>query len=80
MTGEVKIEADLFEQPSGSVRGTVTAGMNVKGKHKRIAHAYLLVGEAPTITIEVPKSFPLDQLDTLADGLKAFAATVREYG
>lgn len=80
MTDKVKIEAELFEQPSGSVRGTVTAFMAHKGKHKRIAHAFLLVGEAPTITIEVPKSVPLDQLDTLADGLKAFASKVREHG
>lgn len=80
MNHEVKIEAELFDQPSGSVRGTVTAAMALKGKHKRIAHAYLLVGEAPTITIEVPKSVPLDQLDALADGLKAFAAKVREHG
>lgn len=79
MTHEVKIEAELFDQPSGSVRGTVTAAMLLKGKHKRIAHAYLLVGEAPTITIEVPKTVPLGQLDALAEGLKEFAAKVREH-
>lgn len=75
----VKIEETVFPVPSGNVRGYVFATMPFKGKQKRIAHAHLLVDETPSVTIEIPKAVPLDQLDALADGLKAFAAKVREH-
>lgn len=78
MTSITEVKAELFEAPSGNVRGTVTASMTLKGKQKRFAHAYLLVDEAPSLTIEVPKTVPLEQLDALADGLKLFAEKVRE--
>lgn len=77
MSNTVEISAELFEKPSGTVLGFVTATMLIKGKHKRFAHATLLVGESPQITIEAPKSLPLDQVDILADNLKAFADKVR---
>ncbi|HBO7920524.1 hypothetical protein ACPA2N_22390 [Ectopseudomonas hydrolytica] len=55
----------------------MTATLPIKGKSKRIAHATLLVDETPSVYIEVPKAAPLDRLDAIAEGLKAFAAKVR---
>ena len=78
MTAEAEINVTLFDQPSGNVRGMVTASMPIKGKQKRIAHATLLVGEAPSVSIEVPGKLPFDQIEAVADNLKAFAAKVRE--
>lgn len=73
-----QIEAAVFEIPSGNVRGYVTATLAIKGRSRRIAHATLLVNAAPSIYLEVPKTAPLNQIDEIADGLKAFAAKVRE--
>lgn len=77
MSNSLAITAEMFEQPSGTVLGLVNATMLIKGKQKRFAHATLLVGQSPQITIEAPKSLPLDQLDIFADNLKAFADKVR---
>lgn len=73
-----EINVTLFDKPSGNVRGMVGAFMPVKGKQRRIAHATLLVGEAPAVSIEVPGKVPLDEIEVVAASLKAFAAKVRE--
>ncbi|MDG1580960.1 hypothetical protein [Pseudomonas sp. GOM6] len=78
MTAEADIDVTLFDQPSGNVRGMVTAFVPIKGKQKRIAHATLLVGKAPTVSLEVPTKLPLDQVEAVAIGLTAFAAKVIE--
>ena len=77
MQTDTEIQATVFDVPSGNVRGFVTAILPIKGKSKRIAHATLLVDETPSVYIEVPKAAPLDRLDAIAEGLKAFAAKVR---
>jgi len=73
-----EIEVTVFEQPSGNVRGMVNAFMLIKGKQKRIAHATLLVDEAPSVSLSVPSALPFDQIEAVADNLKAFVAKVRE--
>lgn len=78
MSNEQDIDITIFDEPSGSVRGTVVASMTIKGKSKRIGHATLLVGEAPLVSIEIPKKLSLDQLDELTDILRVFAYKVRE--
>ncbi|KSC76899.1 hypothetical protein AO888_02790 [Pseudomonas aeruginosa] len=79
MQTQTEIQAAVFDTPSGNVRGCVTATFPIKGKSKRIAHATLLVDEPPSLYIEVPKTAPLDCLDAMAEGLKAFTAKVREF-
>lgn len=73
-----EIEVTVFDQPSGNVRGMVNAFMPIRGKQKRIAHATLLIDEAPTVSLEVPNKLALDQIEDVADNLKAFVAKVRE--
>jgi hypothetical protein len=68
----------MFDQPSGNVRGMVNAFMTLKGKQKRIAHATLLVDEAPSVSLSVPNALPFDQIEAVADNLKAFVAKVRD--
>lgn len=56
----------------------VTVETPPKVKFKRIAHATFFVSEAPSIVLDVPKNLTLDQIDAVAEQLKAFAAKVRE--
>lgn len=78
MATTAEIEVIVFEQPAGDVRGMVNAFMQIKGKQKRIAHATLLVDEQPSVSLEVPRNLPLDQIEAVAESLKAFVAKVRE--
>lgn len=79
MTTETEIVVNVFEAPAGKVRGFLNAHMLIKGKSmKRIAHAILLVGKAPTITIDVPAKLTVDQMDCVGSLLKEFSAKVRE--
>lgn len=78
MATNAEISASLFDDPSGSVRGIVTAFMPIKGRQKRIAHATLMVDQAPSIALELPKSLALDEIEAAAANLQAFAAKVRE--
>ncbi|RMN21111.1 hypothetical protein ALQ64_02830 [Pseudomonas cannabina] len=73
-----EMEQTLFDKPSGNVRGLVHAFVMIKGKRKRIAHATLLVGEQPSISVEVPRNLTLEQIEAVADRLKAFVAKVSE--
>lgn len=74
-----QIDETIFSTPYEGVRGTVIAFMPIKGKLKRIAHATLHTDKPPIITIEAPKSLPLDQIARLADHLKAFAEKVKSH-
>lgn len=73
-----QIEVTMFDTPSGNVRGMVNTFITIKGKQKRVAHATLLVGDSPTIAIDVPKALQLDQIATITQALNAFEAKVRE--
>lgn len=79
MSISAEIDVTLFDKPSGNVRGMVNAFMPIKGKQKRIAHATLLVDEQPSISLEVPRNLTLDQVEAVADQLKAFVAKVSEF-
>lgn len=72
------IVVTMFDKPSGNVRGIVNAFMQVKGKEKRICHATLLVGEQPTLTVEVPKNLDLAGLNEFARIIAVFTAKVSE--
>lgn len=74
-----QIDETIFPTPYEGIRGTVIAFMPVKGKLKRIAHATLHTDKPPLITIEAPKSLPLEQIDRLADHLKVFAEKVKSH-
>ncbi len=76
---EGTIEVDLFDKPSGNVRGIVTAFLSIKGKNKRIAHATLLVGEAATVALDVPAKLTLDLVGEVSALLTNFAATVHKH-
>lgn len=78
MATAAEINVTIFEQPSGNVRGMVTAFMPIKGKQKRIAHAILLVDETPSVSLFVPSKLPLDEVAAVAANLTAFAAKVHE--
>jgi len=80
MPAEIKstsaVEVNMFSQPSGTVRGIVTAFMNRKGKRIRIAHATLLVAQEPTLTVEIPRKMAMEELLAALEVLKEFAKTV----
>lgn len=75
MKPEFSIE--LFDPPSGNVRGVVTASLMLGKKMKRIAHATLLVNRACDITLSIPESKQsIEDLARIADCLKVFEGHV----
>ncbi|MGG2576081.1 hypothetical protein ACQYZY_28640 [Pseudomonas aeruginosa] len=72
------IESIVFPEPDENFRGVVNAFMPLNGKQQRIARATLLVDKAPTVSLEVPSKIAVDQIEAVAETLKAFAAKVRE--
>lgn len=75
----VSVSSDIFEEPSGGVRGTVIAMMPVLDKQKefRLAHAMLFTDAAPKITLKVPGSVSVDQLTQIGVILKEFELAVQ---
>lgn len=68
---------ELFDPPSGSVRGVMTASLMLGNKMKRIAHATLLMDRAPDITLSIPQSKQsMEELARIAECLKAFEGHV----
>lgn len=74
-----QIDETFFATPYEGIRGTVIAFMPIKGKLKRIAHATVFTDRPPSITIETPKSLPLEQIEQMANHLKAFANKVKSH-
>jgi len=73
------IETIMFDAPSGDVRGIVTAFADVKGKRKRVAHATILVGKEPSVTLDVPKAVTIGDVPGIAAVLQAFTAKVTSF-
>lgn len=75
----MSVEATIFKQPSGDVRGIVTAMMVVGKREQRIAHAYLLTDGTSKISITVPSAIKtMNQLTELTDLLVKFKARVEQ--
>ena len=78
-----EIEETIFSEPSGNVRGVVTAFVPAPAKGRkrgqvRVAHAYLEVKNAPTVTLEVPKKVGLEDLEVIGKAIFAFHERVTE--
>lgn len=72
------IEVLFFDEPSGNVRGLVTAFAMINGRRKRIAHATLLTDGPTTISLELPKKVQVDKISTLIEILNNFATRLNE--
>jgi hypothetical protein len=73
----MQAEVRIFEQPSGNVRGTVAMFVPIRGKQVRIAHAFLLIDEAPDIGTYVPKRLTLEEVEAVFRGMAAFTEKLR---
>lgn len=72
MTTEITVH-----NPSGKVRGTAAELVVLKGKQKRIAHAFIPVGEnVKTVSTDVPKTLSIEELRVVAHRLLAFVEAV----
>lgn len=78
LQNNAELSTTLFEQPSGNVRGMVTALMEVKGKQRRIVHATLLVDGPPVVVLDVPKKMTVSEVDELSKHLKSFSEKLSE--
>lgn len=73
-----QVEEHVFDEPSGSVLGYVTAFMEVKnGKKKRVAHATLLTLGGADVVLEVPRKVAVSDIPVLVSLLNDFAARVQ---
>ena len=73
----MSLEETIFEQPSGNVRGTVIALIELGGKQKRVAHATLLTDRAPDVVLEVPRKVALAEIPALTSVLNEFSSRVQ---
>ncbi|BBA45406.1 TPA: hypothetical protein ACK3Q6_005538 [Burkholderia cepacia] len=73
----MEIQVNLFDPPSGKVRGVVTALVSIKSKNVRVAHATLLTDAQADIQVSVPKRLNLAQTEAVTAVLAEFAARVR---
>lgn len=71
------IETTIFDKPSGEVRGMVAVAITWRGKGKQLAHATILVGKEPSISVKVPVSPTLDEISHITAALNAFSDKVK---
>lgn len=70
------IQKDIFNVPSGNVRGVIFATFGEGKKEKRIALATLYVDKEPSISLSLPSKPALSDVTDYADALKEFYAEV----
>lgn len=75
----MRIEKQVFDQPSGTVRGSAQLFMDIgKKKDHRVCHAFFLVGKPTEVSVTIPgKQSPADLL-RIADALKEFSEAVKD--
>ncbi|WP_157643753.1 hypothetical protein [Burkholderia ubonensis] len=73
----MEVKFQLFEPPSGNVRGLVNAFVQLKGKSVRIANATLFTDAEPDIVLSVPKRLSIEGTEAVTRGLAAFTEKVR---
>ncbi|MFY2597223.1 hypothetical protein ACOTHJ_12695 [Achromobacter xylosoxidans] len=74
-----KIEVQVFDTPSGTVRGIATCFMQIGNKDIRVAHAMFLVNEPTAISLEVPKrKIALADVVLVTEALKEFHDTIKD--
>lgn len=66
-------------QPSGNVRGVITAHMTIKGKERRVLHAYLCVEAEPEISPDRLPKLTMAELADLAALMQRFHAVVQQH-
>lgn len=74
------MEFDIFPEPSGDVAGVGFVTGTVAGKETRLAHVMFLTDKEPEVSIDIRCSYKAtpDELDDIADKLKAFSQKIRE--
>lgn len=73
-----ELDVVMFDQPSGNVRGMVSAFTQIKGKSVRVGHATLLTDREPAVALGVPRSVDLADIAALTETLTAFANRVND--
>lgn len=72
------LDVTLFDVPSGSVRGTATLFLELKGKAHKLAHATLLTDAPADLSLTVPRRVAQEDLPTITHALQAFSERVSE--
>ncbi|QTB53521.1 hypothetical protein [Burkholderia pseudomallei] len=72
----MEVQVDIFETPSGNVRGLVNVFVQIKGKQVRLANATLFTDADPDIVTYVPKRLAIDEIKAVTRGLDSFVAKV----
>lgn len=66
-------------QPSGNIRGIITAHMTIKGKERRVLHAYLCVESEPEISLDRLPKLTMPELADFATLMQRFHAVVQQH-
>ena len=75
------LDVTLFDVPSGSVRGTATLFLELKGKAHKLAHATLLTdapADVTNVTIKMPRRLAEEDVPRVTGALMIFSDRVRE--
>lgn len=57
-----KLDAVVFDVPSGGIQAILTAQLSRGGKLKRVGHAYIFVDKAPSVSVSALNSMTFDEL------------------
>lgn len=79
MTAETKwsLEEEIFDPPSGSVRGVIVGYLGEGKRRKRVAHAYLLTEGSADISVYSYKSSTVEDIQAYSALLASFSARIQ---
>ena len=76
MPVENRVDVLMFEQPSGNVRGVITAFVTFAKGEKRVAHATLFTDKAPDLSPSTPNRVSTDEMKAIAEAMLGFVNAV----
>lgn len=70
-----KLDAVVFDAPSGGIQAILTAQLSRGGKLKRVGHAYIFVDKAPSVSVSALNSMTFEELGDLIRSCSASSAS-----
>lgn len=73
-----RIQAEIFERPTGNIRGLINLFMRIKGEERRVAHCTLQVGKPAEVRMQVSTLLSMDEVARLEEALRLLYATLKD--
>lgn len=76
MSVQSRVDVLIFNEPSGNVRGVITAFVTFAKGEKRVAHGTLFTDKAPDLSPSTPNRVTSEEMKAIGEAMLGFVNAV----